>query len=341
MMPFLLDFDIMSKFSAYSLKLIINSGSSGVEMFFVISGYLITGSLLRHKNVSSFLMDRAIRIYPVFLSIHIPLFIILPFIGWKWLSGIDFSEWLLYFLSNILFLPGIFELKILQTNAWTLSYELLFYLLSCVIYACLRCRSGFISKLLLALGVAFVLYVYPRGIYFLVGTVLYFTLRKDSECGQSRFLNPDLLFLLVLVLLGPCRSSIGVVGNPIHSTDIMTKLAVIPLFFMFMGVVRSKGFLSLFLRTNIMQYFGKISYSLYLWHAVILSIGNKIFVSILLTKLGWSPGIALFVLVSLEIILTVIISHISYKVFELRFANWLKSKKSKLKLKRVSESASI
>jgi len=44
------------------------AGQLGVEIFFVISGYLITASLIRHDNVPRFLLDRAIRIHPAFIS---------------------------------------------------------------------------------------------------------------------------------------------------------------------------------------------------------------------------------------------------------------------------------
>src|SRR5665213_3449768 len=46
-------------------------GRHGVEIFFIISGCLITASLLRHQRAGRFLVDRCIRIYPVFLTIHL------------------------------------------------------------------------------------------------------------------------------------------------------------------------------------------------------------------------------------------------------------------------------
>ena len=39
----------------------------GVEMFFMISGFVILGSLLRHRTISGFLQDRAIRIFSAWI----------------------------------------------------------------------------------------------------------------------------------------------------------------------------------------------------------------------------------------------------------------------------------
>src|ERR1700742_3543526 len=46
------------------------AGKHGVEIFFIISGYLITGSLIRHASAAKFLVDRAIRILPVLMTIQ-------------------------------------------------------------------------------------------------------------------------------------------------------------------------------------------------------------------------------------------------------------------------------
>src|SRR5690348_1297249 len=48
----------------------INMGGHGVELFFMISGFLIPASLVRHASVSKFLYDRALRILPVFVVLH-------------------------------------------------------------------------------------------------------------------------------------------------------------------------------------------------------------------------------------------------------------------------------
>src|SRR5580704_6359250 len=80
-----------------ALKIAIVSLSSGVDLFFMISGYLITASLIRHANVRTFLTDRVIRIYPVFLFLHLCLFAVAPLIKYKWMAGITPTAWVLNF----------------------------------------------------------------------------------------------------------------------------------------------------------------------------------------------------------------------------------------------------
>ena len=53
-------------------------GGHGVELFFMISGFLIPASLVRHASVGKFFYDRALRILPVFVVLHLVLFVAGP-----------------------------------------------------------------------------------------------------------------------------------------------------------------------------------------------------------------------------------------------------------------------
>lgn len=111
----------------------------GVYIFFVISGYLVTGSLMRTPSLASFFVKRLLRIFPglivvVFLSVFVagPLLTSLP-VGeyfskaetWKYLKVLS--------LYQIQFkLPGIFEQNaypaVVNGSLWTLAYEFTFYM---------------------------------------------------------------------------------------------------------------------------------------------------------------------------------------------------------------------
>lgn len=105
-------------------------GHRGVELFFLISGYLIAGSLVRHGDATRFLVQRLVRIYPAFLVPHLLIFMVGPWVGYGWMAEVDLLGWVAHFFSNLLLLPGLFPLPIANIVAWTLSLEMAFYFLA-------------------------------------------------------------------------------------------------------------------------------------------------------------------------------------------------------------------
>ena len=107
-------------------------GAAGVQLFFVLSGYLITGILLDAKSriqtrsdtaffLRQFFVRRMLRLFPL-LSLVIGMSIVLsipPFPA-TWL-------WHICYLSNIY--QFLYEWKGFGSNLWTLSVEEQFYLI--------------------------------------------------------------------------------------------------------------------------------------------------------------------------------------------------------------------
>src|SRR5581483_1777059 len=105
------------------------TGHSGVDLFFVISGYLIYGAVLdRRIQYGRFLRRRVQRIYPTFLSV-LGLYVVLSVL-FPWKSKIPSGHLnaVLYVLANAALLPGILPIEPMMSVAWTLSYEFFFYL---------------------------------------------------------------------------------------------------------------------------------------------------------------------------------------------------------------------
>ncbi len=104
-------------------------GNVGVDLFFVLSGYLIYGALLRRQQpFLPYLGRRIRRLYPVFIAVFV-LYLVLTFLfpaESKVPPGMGpAAAWL---LANFLLLPGLFPITPLITVAWSLSYEFFFYL---------------------------------------------------------------------------------------------------------------------------------------------------------------------------------------------------------------------
>lgn len=132
-------------------------GQTGVDLFFVLSGYLIYSLALSHRGPwSAFLRRRARRIYPPFLAaltIYLALDLLLP-----QPSRMVQNGGLPYLLQCLLLLPGIFQIPPLFSVAWSLSYEALYYLLApafVVLFGLQRRTPAVRIALIVALGLAY------------------------------------------------------------------------------------------------------------------------------------------------------------------------------------------
>jgi len=115
-----------------------------VLIFFMLSGYVIginhESRLTDKKNILLYLKKRFIRIYPIYL-ISIILGLVISLTTYPWIT----------FLSNLTLTQNIFSPVIWENNpAWSLNYEVLYYLLFIPI-------SFFDIKPIVALGVFFLI----------------------------------------------------------------------------------------------------------------------------------------------------------------------------------------
>ena len=167
-------------------------GNVGVDLFFVLSGYLIYGSLIaRHQPFRTFMSRRIQRIYPTFLTV----FAIYLILSWflpaeSKLPAILFDK-IIYLIENLLLLPGLFPIQPLITVAWSLSYEMAYYLILPLLMILLNMRirspewrSAFLINAAILIAVSCVFSGGPiRLIMFVVG-MLIFESRKLGYDGR-------------------------------------------------------------------------------------------------------------------------------------------------------------
>lgn len=109
------------------------AGWAGVDLFFVLSGFLITGILLDARGAAgyfrAFYARRVLRIFPLYYAYLAVLFLLLP----RLLPALDVKAetqgWLWTYLGNVLFArEGGFHASPYTGHFWSLAVEEQFYL---------------------------------------------------------------------------------------------------------------------------------------------------------------------------------------------------------------------
>ena len=132
----------------------LNSGTVAVGCFFFISGYLITESIKREPSVISFLISRAVRIYPALLvMLLLTIFALGPAYTKYSISNYFsadtanfFFHYALLIKGSSLFLPGVFTDnpygQTVNGSLWTLPWEVRCYAALLLMWCTTRTLRG-------------------------------------------------------------------------------------------------------------------------------------------------------------------------------------------------------
>lgn len=112
---------------------IADVGWSGVDLFFMLSGFLITRILISYRTkgikLSVFFKKRMLRIVPLYmLALTIVLVISPPLLGFAWPGWQTYMGHFFYY-SNFIKADASYEHYYLLGHFWSLAVEMQFYLL--------------------------------------------------------------------------------------------------------------------------------------------------------------------------------------------------------------------
>lgn len=247
-------------------------GNAGVDLFFVLSGYLIYGLLIRRPTpFLPYLARRAQRIYPTFLAVfalYLILMLLLPAEN-KVPAGIGNAA--LYLLQNLLLLPGMLPIEPLITVAWSLSYEFFYYLLVPLIITLSSMRRWQPHQRILFFGsvsvVGFLASIHGashvRLLMFVSGMLLYELITTQTRRPPTHI---GLLALVVTIIALPILKQAGTHG--------VWRYVVLYLGFLLLcwECLANVGVTAKLFSWTPLRWYGNMSYSYYLIHGLSLKV---------------------------------------------------------------------
>jgi peptidoglycan/LPS O-acetylase OafA/YrhL len=296
---------------------VLGIGWSGVDLFFVLSGFLITGILFNTQTdpeyYKNFYVRRVLRIFPIYYIAIAAVFVIGIALGVHWTRG---HIWFLFFLGYpaVLLWPHLIPLSpfIRITHLWSLSVEEQFYMVWP--WAVRKLQSGrnvlvtcaLVFVMALVLRVVFVesghsvwasTFLFCRMDTLAVGSALAVAVRRiDPSRLQKAAISTFLLAVAAFVAIGTVAHSfersqpaIAIWGYS------LTAIACGALLLMSLGVG------SRLFSFPVLRLFGKYSYGLYLYHFPLTAVFEPLKPMILVRVGSFAAGSLIYVAICLAI----------------------------------------
>jgi peptidoglycan/LPS O-acetylase OafA/YrhL len=318
---------------------LVPGGFTGVDVFFVISGYVVTQSLARDsaKPIGRYLVDfysrRIIRILPALLACLLVTSVLTTLlIPNSWLSNTTQTTGLYAFfgLSNVALLwnsDGYFAPRAEFNpflHTWSLGVEEQFYLvfpLACYVWLKLRERQGSAQLvgnwLLVFLALASIVYCagisateperafyrLPSRFWELALGALLFQLHWRNVAVANSAAWSARAVLLGFLAIGLSLAASGALSFPFPGA----LLAVAGTLLVIAGVPHSSragASWTSWLRKPVVVGVGRLSYSLYLWHWPIY------------TLFRWTVGLESVFAIAAAVILTFVAASLSFRFLE-------------------------
>ncbi len=318
--------ELLRFFAAFAVMCVhipsIGYGHLGVDLFFIISGFVMMYST--EHNHSNFFLKRIIRIVPLYWTATFVLFIFALFFPSFLLTT---SANFIHLIKSLFFIPfekGGEHAPIL-TLGWTLNLEMYFYLLFAISLTINKNLRGVICSFLI-----FILFIYFHSsdsfykiaygnsivLEFILGILAYQLIIKKE------FISLENLFYLTLIIM---PAILKLLSFPMISDLLLNKFSArvysegLPLFVLFIGLLWMFREIKI---GNIFILLGGASYSLYLLHVYIIFFIQRVLID-QFNIFSMNMAVIIFIM-----IVCVLMSILSYLLFEKPITKYLRNKLS-------------
>lgn len=242
-----------------ALRLLSPLPALGVDIFFIISGYLITSLMAKEEktrgqvSIFAFYVRRMCRILPAFYTY---LMIIFAFSAYKIIEVPSES----FLWSGAFLCDTGASCTWWLGHTWSLSVEEQFYLAWPVLFIMFKERRGFGLAIIL-LGLLLISFAFPLALSFAhiaVGALFVLSSRAKQIImwlGNGRFM----VFATIVIFFHPFLASFSIAYNVVNTFRPIMLAAI------FFGTIAGTGPFTRLVSITWLQRVGLISYSVYLW----------------------------------------------------------------------------
>lgn len=319
------------------------SGWIGVDLFFVLSGFLITTLLALESTATGriaygqFMARRALRLMPAYFLYAL----FITALIWCWSGSVhsqidgwtaaSFTAALWTYTINFVPQGGVWNAQDLTVHLWSLAVEQQYYLVWPLVVIALHTRASWLRWVALALAVcsmaSFIaapdgLYkndmLYTRGFSLVAASALALWVIRRPECLGNRGFNRlvDVAGTLMLLAVFVLPYEPGWSADRVRNIFIPLLVPVFGLWIARLWYVPSEHWIRALLQNRGLVYIGKISYGVYLYHEAV-RVGVWYLMKPAMTN--WPPAIGFPVRLTVYVGVSFLLAAVSYEQFEKRF----------------------